>query len=401
MKGLKSQIVQLFENNRRWVGEKSYTVPSPDTYPYQWFWDSCFHAITLLNLGQYDRALDELDLLVTNKTDTDFIPHMLFHEEQPEPTEPHFYNWGTRGGSSIIQPPLLAQVLLRILRLVGNNKRIEKIFKAYQTHLKYLVDSRLDPKLDLFIIINPDESGLDNLPSYDKVLGLEPVHSISAHLARRFQLVDSWRQAGFNISSMKDKFYVADVLFNTVAIGEFKAAKILAQEFNIKNGYSDVISGLENGYQNNLMTENGAYNLSMVDGTWDQDRVITWTALLPTWLQILESNQAKSILTNLLRFEHLLGNYGVRTVSAIDRSYDPEPTKFIGGFWRGPVWHVSNWFIYHGLMNYGYREIATSLKEASLDAIGSAGFRECYSPESGIGYGAKNFTWAGLIIDMK
>ena len=30
----------------------AYVCPSRTTYPYQWLWDSCFHAIALCDLGQ-------------------------------------------------------------------------------------------------------------------------------------------------------------------------------------------------------------------------------------------------------------------------------------------------------------------------------------------------------------
>ncbi|MCC9167449.1 hypothetical protein [Pontibacter harenae] len=33
-----------------------YTKPSPGTYPFQYFWDTCFHALTLTALGDYEMA---------------------------------------------------------------------------------------------------------------------------------------------------------------------------------------------------------------------------------------------------------------------------------------------------------------------------------------------------------
>jgi hypothetical protein len=31
--------------NANWRADGGYTSPNPDTYPWQWLWDSCFHAI--------------------------------------------------------------------------------------------------------------------------------------------------------------------------------------------------------------------------------------------------------------------------------------------------------------------------------------------------------------------
>ena len=42
-----------------WEGRQyDYTCPSPRSYPFQWFWDSCFHAIALTHLD-VALALDE------------------------------------------------------------------------------------------------------------------------------------------------------------------------------------------------------------------------------------------------------------------------------------------------------------------------------------------------------
>src|SRR5581483_814637 len=34
----------------------SYIAPAPATYPFQWFWDTCFHVIMLARLGEFDMA---------------------------------------------------------------------------------------------------------------------------------------------------------------------------------------------------------------------------------------------------------------------------------------------------------------------------------------------------------
>jgi len=34
-----------------WEGRRyDYHCPSPRSYPFQWFWDSCFHAIALTHI---------------------------------------------------------------------------------------------------------------------------------------------------------------------------------------------------------------------------------------------------------------------------------------------------------------------------------------------------------------
>ncbi len=43
---------------------------------------------------------------------------------------------------------------------------------------------------------------------------------------------------------------------------------------------------------------------------------------------------------------------------------------------------------------------ADRLLNSMKELITKSGFREYYDPLSGEGYGAKNFTWPGLILDM-
>ena len=86
--------------------------------------------------------------------------------------------------------------------------------------------------------------------------------------------------------------------------------------------------------------------------------------------------------------------FGIRTTSKLEKSYRPD------GFWRGPVWFAPHWFIYKGLMNYGYKKEAEWIHDRSLHLVERSGFREYFNPETGKGYGAKNFTWGTLTLDM-
>lgn len=66
----------------------------------------------------------------------------------------------------------------------------------------------------------------------------------------------------------------------------------------------------------------------------------------------------------------------------------------------GPTWIGVNWFVYKGLVNYGFNDIAERVKDSSLKLIKRSGFREYYHPHTGEGLGAPNFTWGGLVLDM-
>jgi glycogen debranching enzyme len=85
------------------------------------------------------------------------------------------------------------------------------------------------------------------------------------------------------------------------------------------------------------------------------------------------------------------------TVAANDPAFDPCESWYI---WRGPTWAFPNWFLYHALKRRGLDRLAAKLRDALWQAVSRSGFREYYNPFTGQGYGAKDFTWSGLLLDM-
>ena len=73
-------------------------------------------------------------------------------------------------------------------------------------------------------------------------------------------------------------------------------------------------------------------------------------------------------------------------------------TKFL---WRGPTWIPINWWVQQCYLNYGFVKEANQLADSTTEMVEQNGFREYYNPETGKGYGAKDFTWDGLVVDMK
>ena len=54
-----------------------FSVPSLRAYPFQWFWDSCFHAI-VWSRSDAERAADELRGLLAVQEPDGLIPHVIF-----------------------------------------------------------------------------------------------------------------------------------------------------------------------------------------------------------------------------------------------------------------------------------------------------------------------------------
>ena len=47
-------------------------------YPWQWLWDSCFHALIWAELGRADRALAELTSALSDQAADGFVPHVRY-----------------------------------------------------------------------------------------------------------------------------------------------------------------------------------------------------------------------------------------------------------------------------------------------------------------------------------
>src|SRR3972149_754145 len=106
MKDIKKACIELFLKNKRKLGKYQYTVPSPETYPYQWLWDSCFHAIILTHFNLSDAKLEILTLL-SKQFDNGLIPHMIYWDKE-SPTDFPVIEWGKKDTSTITQPPMIA-----------------------------------------------------------------------------------------------------------------------------------------------------------------------------------------------------------------------------------------------------------------------------------------------------
>lgn len=376
--------------NRRTTDGYTYTVPSPETYPYQWLWDSCFHAMILCKFDT-ETAKDELRSLVVKQFEDGMIPHMIYWERG----KLHDYQWGKEGTSAITQPPILADAIWKIYQTDKDLNFLKELYPKARDFYKYLIKER-DPRSHHLIgIINPDESGEDNSPRFDEVLEVEADITQDDHLKKRLGLVSANRECDFNVGvCMKKHFWVKDVPFNSLCIKNLNTLSEIA----LLLGYTE---DAESFKLNSDLIARAMREFMWQDGTfWPIDidhnkiKVSTWAHFAPMIANLYSPEEARLIVEKYFTAEELLGEFGIRTVSKKEKSYDPT------GFWRGPIWMVPHWVIYKGLINYGFTKEADLIKEKSLQLIEKSGFREYFNPETGEGYGAEDFTWGGLVLDM-
>ena len=181
---IKESIHKLLLKNRRHFGKYQYTLPSSKSYPYQWLWDSCFHAI-ILNYFNAEDAKKEIISLLSKQFDNGLIPHMIYWEK----ADVMKIDWGKKGTSSITQPPMIAYAVWEIYKKNPDDDFLKEIYPHLFHFYKYIINERDPHERHLAGIINPDESGEDNSPRFDEPLGLPPVHSIEENFERRKTLI--------------------------------------------------------------------------------------------------------------------------------------------------------------------------------------------------------------------
>ena len=384
----------LKENRRRTDGHQ-YTLPSPDSYPYQWLWDSCFHAIVLARL-ETDFAKEELRALVSKQFEDGMIPHMIYWQDG----DLHRYEWGKDGTSALTQPPMIAYAAEQIYKNGGDKDFLREIYPSLWKFYKYLIEKRDPRKNHLASIINPDESGEDNSSRFDEVLGVSHDVSLDNHLKKRIELIEKNIKCNFDAENcMKNHFWVKDVPFNSIIIENLEVLERLALELNIEKDAEFIRSHIlfMKEAMRKFMFEDGVF-WSTYGKNYIKIKVATWAHFTPLFAGIYSQEEAKAVVRNhLLNEETFKSPFGIRTVSKQEPSYHATALSFS---WRGPIWFVPHWFIYKGLIRYGFKKEAKMIRDASSTLLEKEGFREYYNPETGEGLGAKNFTWGALVADM-
>ena len=120
---MKAAVGALYERNRQrglapWCGhEYDFVCPSSGTYPFQWFWDSCFHTVALSHLDPA-RAQSEMRSLLKNAQPDGFIAHVTFWQREAylEMLKTYSIAYRTPYLSDCIQPPVLAEAVAAAAR---------------------------------------------------------------------------------------------------------------------------------------------------------------------------------------------------------------------------------------------------------------------------------------------
>ena len=416
-----SRYGPLIENARRvleanrlsgtsdWEGRHySFVCPSAEVYPFQWHWDSAFHAVCLLHVDA-KLAKQEIRCLLQGAQPDGFLPHMLIwqlegHEEQLERCDvvrldPHF--------TANIQPPVLARAVERIYQATEDEAFIGEVLPPILAFYDWLAAQR-DPDDDgLLAILQPDESGMDASPKFDLAMGMSGRASLVApelHEAM-LRLFEAYEQERTDQQAMlrQDTFQVEEVQFNCIYADGLRCLSRLVRDVL---GDAEQAAELERRavkVTTGLMLKCWDPQTGVFWDLWRHDerplRILTISSIFPLILEDMDPGVVRRLLNeHLLEPAEFWTRYPVPSVAVDEPSFDPSYRS--QAVWRGPTWINTNWYLYWGLRQHGYGEIASELANRTFEMALRAGQHEFYNPLTGEGLGAPDFSWSSLVLDL-
>jgi hypothetical protein len=359
----------------------AFSVPSPRSYPWQWYWDSCFHAIVR---RRYDpgRARAELETLLAAMEPDGFIGHTILWGHPLDRERSIRYNIASREDlmTRTIQPPVLAWAWRRA---VGDPAREPRIAR----HHDWLREHRDLDGDGLLWILQPDESGMDASPKFDHVWGRlaqgRPLFPVLIHRNRRLGF-DARRVAA------SGRPVVCEVMTNVAwALSEQALGRPSPTPALVERLYDARLGRFFDDVRH------------AVHRTAPERRPRTWDTLAPLALPDLPEEIGHRLVEEVLLDDGFWRGVPLPAVALDDPAHSSRETWWgRHRHWRGPSWVNSAWFVWLGLRRLGYDEQAADMARRLEAVVAREGFREYYESRAGRGMGARDFGWSTLLWEM-
>ena len=424
---------EVLERNRR----GDWTCPSRDFYPHQWLWDSCFVAI---GLARHDpqRAAQEVRALFRGQWANGMLPHMIFADGARDAGSRRIWRSKTHPDaprdvetSCITQPPLVSVTVGRVaenLSAADRNAFLEELFPKLVAYHEWLYRERDPRQRGLVTLLHPWECGLDTTPPWMRALrrmaqpwwlrlALRWRLARGARLFRRdtrylpsgerasdndglrmLVLIQRAKRHGFALERMPpgESVLIEDLAFNAFlafanrSLGEI--ADTIGQ--SLHPGLLDRCHATEVALEELWDETSGQY----YSRDAQTDRLIklpTIATFLPLLAGVPSDERAQRLIALLREPSGFWPRYPVPSVATDAPAFDADR------YWKGPTWVNTNWAIIAGLRACGEDELARELRYRTLELVARAGFSEYFSPLTGEGYGADDFSWtAALALDL-
>ncbi len=371
-----------------------FTCPNATTYPWLWLWDSCFHSIVWAELGEADRALQELRTALGGQDGEGFVPHLRYLDG----FDGHQALWGdppVRDGvpaSSITQPPIYG---LTVAELVRRGIEVPTdLLDSAAAGLWFLLERRRRSPGGLVELVHPWESGCDHSPRWDDLMSPGHAPSVDPYDERRWferkgELLSSIRRSPGGAPLDNDEFAVGSVAFSAIVA---HCARALAG-----------VSG------DRAMLASADELAAAVAARWDPGRR-TWVDDGPTAQGSGRIRTSEALLGLLVHHDPSVVDDVVAELTDLDafgggfgpaQVHRDEPTYRRGSYWRGPSWPQLDHLLIAALARAGTPAGADGARRlATASAIGAvrSGWAEYWDPDTVAPGGAAPQSWSTLAI---
>ncbi len=412
----------------------SWTMASAHLYPHQWSWDSAFIAIGWAHLD-VRRAMTELEQLFAAQWSTGMVPHIVFRAGQDKPYFPGPEWWDCAVSPSapappvrttgICQPPVHALAVQRIWQLTPAEQqpeiraRIQALYPRLVRWHRYLATQRDPEGSGLVTSFHPWE-GTDNSPRWDRALERITVANPGPYTRvdtstvadpsqrptnwdydRYLWLVELLRKYRYDDAEIYRHypFLIKDVFFSAVFVLANAALLDLAEAAGASDGdRAQLARWLDRG-RDGLTRSFDAGSGRCLDydvRAGEQIRLRTFASFAPLFAGTADSGQRAAQL-RLLDSADFCGEPRLRW-RLLPSTSPAEPAFQPRDYWRGPVWPVINWLLWHCLRQLGSCERADDLRRDSLSQIAADGdFAEYFEPFTGQALGSPLQSWTAAV----
>jgi putative isomerase len=134
-------------------------------------------------------------------------------------------------------------------------------------------------------------------------------------------------------------------------------------------------------------------------------RIDSWSSFLPMWAGVASREQAERMVERLRDARTFAAAYGIRSLSRLEKMYNLRASNNPSN-WLGPVWGMSNYLVFRGLVKYGFDDDARELAAKTVRLFGqdlqiSGALHEFYHPDTGEPIMTKGFqNWNFLVLNM-
>ncbi|WP_183580868.1 MGH1-like glycoside hydrolase domain-containing protein [Mucilaginibacter sp. X5P1] len=135
-------------------------------------------------------------------------------------------------------------------------------------------------------------------------------------------------------------------------------------------------------------------------------RLGVWSGFMAMWAGIATPEQAKRMVAeNYADKKTFNAQYGIRSLSRLEKMYSVRASGNPSN-WLGPIWGISNYMIYRGLLNYGFKTEAWEMAYKTIMLFGkdyekNGALHEYYEPDTGAPILNKGFqNWNYLVMNM-